>query len=230
MTETTPTVHQAWSMVMGDVKAVGKDGWNPDQKFKFRGIDAVMNAVGPILRKHNVIVIPEAGELLTERYTTGRGTAMKNATVHMRYTVIGPAGDTFAGSAWGEAADSSDKSVSKAESVAYRTFLLQGLTLPTDESDPDASSHERVAFSQDAQVARDELAEFCEQVGISLATAMTDYAKANGGQDIRDATDPGPIRTLAARYRRESKNSPAAEDGSLNLDINQPTPDEEPHP
>ncbi|NKU87713.1 hypothetical protein GS884_09095 [Rhodococcus hoagii] len=57
--------------------------------------------------------------------------------------MFGPAGDSFSGSAYGEAADAGDKAVSKAQSVAYRTFLLQGLTVPTEERDPDADVHER---------------------------------------------------------------------------------------
>lgn len=177
-----PTVYQAWSRVMGDVQAVGKDGWNPDQKFKFRGIDAVMNAVGPVLRKHGVIVIPEALDLRSERYTTGKGTAMKSATVLMRYTVIGPAGDQFTGSVWGEAADSSDKAVSKAESVAYRVFLLQGLTIPTCEPDPDESTHERAGLADVVAAAR--AAETREQITAAWAMAREsnylDIAIGNG--------------------------------------------------
>lgn len=210
MTDTKTTVFEAWSKVMGAVQTIEKSERNRDQGFNFRGIDTVVNAVGPVLREYQVLVIPSAEDITTERYTTAKGTAMKSATVLMRYTVHGPAGDSFSGSAYGEAADSGDKAVSKAQSVAYRVFLLQGLTIPTNEPDPDASSHDRVAFNPEAQAARDELASLCDQVGISIDTAMTDYAKANGGQDIRHATDPGPIRTLTARYLRESKNPPDA--------------------
>jgi hypothetical protein len=41
-----------------------------------------------------------------------------------------------------EAIDSGDKSTAKAMSVAYRTALLQALTLPTDEKDPDHDQYE----------------------------------------------------------------------------------------
>ena len=70
---------------------------------------------------------------------------MHKAVVKMRYTIIGPDGGQIEGGAYGEAADAGDKAVSKAESVAYRVFLLQGLTIPTDEADPDAESHQRAA-------------------------------------------------------------------------------------
>jgi hypothetical protein len=53
-------VYQRLSAIMDEVGVVGKEGFNPQQKFNFRGVDAVVNAVSPALRKHGVIVIPEA--------------------------------------------------------------------------------------------------------------------------------------------------------------------------
>jgi len=140
-----PTVHEAWSAVMADVQGISKRERNEAQRFNFRGIDAVMNAVGPALREHGAMVVPSVREITTESYSTAKGAAMRNALVLIDWTIYGPAGDSFAGSSYGEAADSGDKAVSKAHSVAYRTFLLQALCIPTDEPDPDASSHERAA-------------------------------------------------------------------------------------
>ena len=56
----TPTVVQALSAVMADVRAVAKKEKNTSQGggFFFRGIDAVVNAVGPALRTHGVVVTP----------------------------------------------------------------------------------------------------------------------------------------------------------------------------
>lgn len=138
-----PTVHEAWSAVMDEVQSISKESRNEAQKFNFRGIDAVMNTVGPVLRKHGVIVVPVGAKHDSERYTTKSGGQMVNRTVEMGYQVFGPRGDSFTGIAFGEAADSGDKAMAKAESVALRTFLLQALMIPTDEPDPDASSHER---------------------------------------------------------------------------------------
>ncbi|MBK6857532.1 MAG: hypothetical protein IPG97_13545, partial [Microthrixaceae bacterium] len=49
------------------------------------------------------------------------------------------------GESIGESSDSSDKAVAQAMSVALRTFLLQGLTMPTDDPDPDHSWTDREA-------------------------------------------------------------------------------------
>lgn len=147
------SVYEAFSKVMGDVQGIRKGERNNQQGFNFRGIDTVLNAVGPSLRAHGVIIVPDAVSIETERYQTAKGAVMQGVIAHMRYTVIGPAGDSFVGSAYGQASDSGDKAVAKAESVAYRTFLLQALTVPTDEPDPDSSSHERVPQVDEALVA-----------------------------------------------------------------------------
>lgn len=139
-----PTVVEAFAAVMADVQAVGKDGRNESQGYSFRGIDGVMNAVGPALRKHGVVVSPRVLTVAYREVEVGqRRTLQRECTIEVEYTVRGPAGDTFTGSAAAEALDSGDKATSKAHSVAYRTFLLQALTIPTHEPDPDLVSVER---------------------------------------------------------------------------------------
>jgi hypothetical protein len=139
-----PNVHELWSRVMEDVRSVAKGDFNEDQGFKFRGVDAVVNAVGPALRAHKVHIRPRRiiSQTATE-YTTKRGSRMVNRVVHVEWEVTGPQGDTFVGESMGEAADAGDKSLSKAQSVAYRMYLLQALAIPTGDRDPDADAHER---------------------------------------------------------------------------------------
>jgi len=139
----TPTVHQALNKVMGDVQAVKKDSKNQAQRFNFRGIDAVMNAVGPALRKHGVTILPEDVDVHRSNGTTANGKQTAEVVVKITYRVYGPGGDSIHGKVAAEAMDFGDKAIAKAMSVAYRTFLLQALTIPTDEPDPDGSSFER---------------------------------------------------------------------------------------
>lgn len=151
---TPPTVHQAFAAVMADVRAIEKSQRNQQQGFRFRGIDDVMQEVGPALRSHGVFIVPTAKDMTSETYQTKQGTTMRNVTVTMRFTVYGPAGDSFTGVSFGESADAGDKAVTKAQSVAYRTFLLQSLTVPTGDVDPDAHTHERAAADHSEDVAR----------------------------------------------------------------------------
>ena len=142
--EPKPTIHEALSAVMGDVQSIGKDSRNDQQHYLFRGVDDVMNAVGPALRKHGVVIVPECVEARYRDTQTTTGKATRETTVMVTYRAYGPAGDSITIMAPGESLDAGDKGTPKAMSVAYRTALLQALTIPTDEPDPDSYSHERV--------------------------------------------------------------------------------------
>lgn len=139
------SVFEAWSKVMEEVQSIGKNQRNtaPNANYNFRGIDAVMNHVGPVLRKHGVFVVPEEATAAYRDVLTSTGKPSREATVMVHYRVYGPAGDSFPMCAPGEAMDSGDKGTPKAMSVAYRTVLLQALTIPTDEPDPDSQTYER---------------------------------------------------------------------------------------
>lgn len=144
-----PSVFEAWSKVMADVQAIGKDGRNSQQNYSFRGIDAVMNAVGPALRTHRVVVVPEVVQSSYRDVLTANDRKSREVTVIVTYRVYGPAGDSFTMQAPGESMDVGDKGTPKAMSVAYRTVLLQALTIPTDDPDPDAHTYERAPEPSD---------------------------------------------------------------------------------
>lgn len=173
MVAETPTVFQAWNQVMQAIQSIGKDSLNKDQGFRFRGIDAVVDKVGPLLREHGVIVVPGAVDHESERYVTKKGSSMMGETVKMSYTVYGPAGDSFTGAAFGSAADSGDKAMAKAESVALRVFLLEALMIPTGDPDPDESSHERAEQQQltEFDIARRQLWSVCNELNLDRSEA-----------------------------------------------------------
>jgi hypothetical protein len=130
--------------VMREVEGLAKRDKNTAQGFNFRGIDAVMNAVGPALRKHGGFVVPKVMGLQHDTMTAKNGGALNVVRLNVDYSVYGDEGEPITGAVAAEAFDSGDKATAKAMSVAYRTFLLQLLCLPTDETDPDAESYEVV--------------------------------------------------------------------------------------
>jgi hypothetical protein len=140
-----PTVTQALSLVMGDVQSISKRQRNEAQSYNFRGIDAVVNAVGPALREYGVVVVPIKTKYEAEHYKTSNNKHMKGVTLTVTFRFYGPAGDHIDATATGEASDAGDKAMPKAHSVAFRTMLLQALCIPTDEPDPDLEAHDRAA-------------------------------------------------------------------------------------
>jgi ERF superfamily len=136
-------IHEALAAVMLDVQEIVKGDRNKQQNFSYRGIDAVLNAVGPVFRAHGVVCVPIEASYTDERYITKSEAHMRGVTVRIGWRFYGPAGDWIDAVSLGEAADAGDKAVPKASSVAYRTLLLQALCIPVGDEDPDATSHER---------------------------------------------------------------------------------------
>lgn len=135
-------IHEAMAAVMGDVRAVAKTDRNGSQGWNFRGVDAVVNAVGPAMRKHGVVMVPTVLEHEVSSIATSGNKTMRSVVVSVRYVFIGPEGDQIEAVSVGEAFDSGDKATAKAMSVALRTCLLQSLLLPTDDPDPDQEIYE----------------------------------------------------------------------------------------
>jgi hypothetical protein len=141
--DTRPSVIEALALVMQDVTHVGKEGFNEQQRYRFRGIDGVMNSVGPALRKVGVVVTPILDTAEHRDVQTSTGKSSRETTVTVTYRFYGPHGDYIDTRVPGESMDFGDKGTPKAMSVAFRTALLQVLCLPTDEPDADQQTYER---------------------------------------------------------------------------------------
>ncbi|MFW9169988.1 ERF family protein [Corynebacterium striatum] len=147
-TETTkhPDILTALNAIMVDLPAVGKDGHNNAQNFNFRGIDGVLNACGPVLRKHGVVAAPRALRHIKDVVPRKNGGSMTHVLLELEvvWLLAGhPVDEGLRTVTWGEAFDMSDKATAKAHSVALRTAYIQTLALPTQEADPDESYIER---------------------------------------------------------------------------------------
>lgn len=201
-----PTVVEALAAVMEEVRGVGKDGFHdaPGAKFKFRGIDAVVNAVGPALRKHRVVVVPQLVSIDHRDVLTSSGKNARETCVVVKYVWTGPDASTLETVVPGEAMDSGDKGTAKAMSVAFRIALLQALCLPTDDTDPDQSVYERAAPPQQrkapesaADKARADLRAICAENKWDLKVVAGRFQEETGGS-LRDATDDGAIRAFTS--------------------------------
>lgn len=163
--------------VMNEVQGLAKRDRNQAQGFSFRGIDAVMNVVGPALRNAGGFIIPSIQSVRHETLTTAKGSLMNAAYVEVLFSIHGSDGEPIFGSVAAEAFDSGDKATAKAMSVAYRTFLLQLLCLPTDEPDPDSFSYEASKPKRDWVAEADALALVYNVEGLRLLYADAVAAK-----------------------------------------------------
>ena len=187
----TSQIYADLAKVMRSVDHVGKGDFNSHQRFNFRGIDGVLNAVGPALREHNVVVYPRLHDVAYEEVKTSGGKASTACRVVVDYIFASVDGSTVETRVAAESWDTGDKAMPKAMSVAMRTALIQALALPTDEPDPDSFTYtreaadeknERVAAKIEAAGTVDELRALWAQASPELQKRITARVEElNGG-------------------------------------------------
>jgi hypothetical protein len=124
-----------------DVKAIGKDRTNDQQRFQFRGIDTVMNHLHPLFSKYSVVILPEVLDDRTEERQSRNGGNLIYRILKIKYHFVADDGSELCCVVIGEGMDSGDKAANKAMAVALKYALSQTLLLPYDEVDPDAETH-----------------------------------------------------------------------------------------
>lgn len=136
-------IYQRMCEAMADVEAISKDKVNPQQHFKYRGIDDVMNALFPVFQKHRLFLVPEVLEHHREDRQSKGGGNLVYSILKIRYSLFTDDGSHVSAVVIGEGMDSADKSSNKAMSVAMKYAIFQMFCIPTEEmgnDDPDGYS------------------------------------------------------------------------------------------
>lgn len=126
-------IHEAICAVMQEVGAVGKTDSNDYDRYMYRGIDAVMNALNPAMRKCGIFVVPEVLDHHQEDRTSSKGGLLIYTTCKVRYRFYAKDGSFLDAIVVGEAMDRSDKSTNKAMSAAFKYACFQTFCIPTEE-------------------------------------------------------------------------------------------------
>ncbi len=139
----SPKIFSQIALVMNDLTSVSKDRMNEQQRYKFRGIDDVYNALHTPMAKHGIFTVPTVLEDRTEERTTKSGTALIYRVLKIKFTFFADDGSSVDAIVIGEGMDSGDKASNKAMAVAHKYALLQVFAIPTEEDkDPEISSPE----------------------------------------------------------------------------------------
>jgi|WetSurMetagenome_2_1015567.scaffolds.fasta_scaffold51185_2 hypothetical protein len=132
-----PNIYAAISACMSEIGAIGKDQQNTQQNFKYRGVDAVMNALQPVMVKNHVFVVPQVLEQAREERTTAKGAHLLYSILKVKYTFFADDGSSIDSIVVGEGMDSADKSSNKAMAAAFKYACFQTFCIPTEETHPD---------------------------------------------------------------------------------------------
>jgi hypothetical protein len=140
------SVYKTINAVQADLAkaGIGKDSENKFDNYKFRGIDAVYNALSPLLAKHGLCILPRMLTRTCEERTSQKGGALFYVTVEAEFDfVCAEDGTKHTIRTFGEAMDRGDKATNKAMSAAYKYAAFQAFAIPTEgDNDADASTHE----------------------------------------------------------------------------------------
>lgn len=136
-------VYKSIAEVAGELaaKGIAKNGRNVSQGFNFRGIDAVYNALAPLLAKHKLCILPRCVERTCVERVNAKGTALFYVTVKCEFDLVSSLdGSKHTVATFGESMDSGDKATNKAMSAAYKYAAFQTFCIPTEETSVDADS------------------------------------------------------------------------------------------
>lgn len=138
-------IYELIGKAIGKIGAIGKDNVNQQQKFRYRGIDQVYNALNPVMAELGIFFCPEVLDMRREDRVTKNGTALTYTILTIRFTAYAPDGSSVSLTVMGEGMDSGDKGCNKAMSVAMKYAMFQLFCIPTEEmKDPDADVYEDV--------------------------------------------------------------------------------------
>ena len=125
-------IYSAIASIMQNIGAIGKEQEakkaNGERLYKFRGIDAVLNALHPLFVEYKLFSIPVVKNV--DIATIGN---TKRAVVNVDYVFTSAEdGSSITVSMTGEGMDSGDKAVNKALSAAYKYACFQLFCIPTE--------------------------------------------------------------------------------------------------
>lgn len=200
-------VHAKMLLLMDEVTAIGKDrrASGGGVSFKFRGVEDAQNAVGQAQRKVRILILPEvvSWEYSQEQVQTERDGKVKLVTwstsrLTMRYTFVDPDdGSSTSVTMVGEGKDNSDKSASKAASMACKYALFQGLMIPFEDVE-ESDAHNDAVAERD----RPRSADF--GAGVQTARGPVDYPHATPGARVNSG-EISPAQAVDEYTRQAAK-------------------------
>ena len=199
-------VYETISAVMAEIGSIGKNSENQQQKFMYRGVDAVMNAINPALIKHKMFIVPEVLEQKREERHTAKGTNLIYSVCTIKYTFYAEDGSSISATVIGEGMDSGDKATNKAMSVAFKYACFQVFCIPTEEmKDPDAETPP--PSTKTPEYATEEMRQTflseCNRIGKPKSAIL----KAIGGTTLAELTIDQFKRAMAAFEKTPSKST-----------------------
>lgn len=121
----TRLIYQLIPKVMQEVGAIGKSGFNSFDKYKFRSIEDIYNALQPALSKNGIFIVPRVLDSKENTVQTKAGADQVRVKVKVEYQVCASDGSSIVSVFEGEGIDRSDKATNKAMQAAFKFMCSQ---------------------------------------------------------------------------------------------------------
>jgi len=213
------TVYQLIATVAGELAqgGISKNQRNTQGSgYNFRGIDDVYNAVGPILAKHGLVILPRCITRECLERVSSAGKALFYVTVEAEFDFVSSEdGSKHTVVMFGEAMDSGDKATNKAMSAAFKYAMFQAFCIPTEgDNDADSSTHTVAARTANPEpvetLSAEQIAKInalAAEVGADI-TAITKFYNVGDVSKVAAAAFPSIVRSLEKK-RKDAKDQPA---------------------
>lgn len=136
LTATRPGVGELVPELMKRVGFIGKERNNQKQNYQFRGIDDVLNFVGPPAAEIGLraeVRVSDHARTFEHIGTVQYPKMVVHVTLKMVITLVAPDGSTHTMEGFGEAMDyNGDKATNKAMASAFKYACFFGLIIPVD--------------------------------------------------------------------------------------------------
>ncbi|WP_020469689.1 ERF family protein [Zavarzinella formosa] len=184
---------------------VGKDKRNADQKYNFRGIDDIRNAIAPLQHDCGLLIYPKmTGREEKERTTKSGGFALQ-VIVRIDMHFVSTTDGSEIVSQWeNEAVDYSDKATNKAISQAYKTACINTFNIPTEgEDDADKEKPELKSGKPAAFPSPDVREQF-------MSNCLSAFANAKDLTTLKDIESLNHDKLVLARLSEDEKDREVA--------------------
>ncbi len=135
-------VYRAITAVTADLAETGisKRHRNEQSKYHYRSIEDVLNALAPLLPRHQLCVLPRVLERQALSVSQ-EGKTVQLVSVRAAFDLVSAIdGSMHSVESFGEAIDEGDKGTAKAISSAFKSAMLQAFCIPVPQEDADAKS------------------------------------------------------------------------------------------
>ena len=180
---------------------IGKGQTNAFDKYKFRGIDDVYNALGPALAKSGLVILPRVISREAAEKPTKNGGVQVAVTLCVEYDFVAvDDGSMHTVVAYGEALDRGDKATQKAMAAAFKYAAFQAFCIPVDGSpDADSQSPELVDLVSPGSIAA------INKLIVSTETDISKFYAAFGIDSVQDLTEVQAVTAIKMLEKKGAK-------------------------